>query len=105
MRSRQAELGNCEDLRRAEPRLTDLYLAAVQRAVDHPGEWTDVRVFKTETNAKMTADCLAGGFVRLGPRHGDTPIKVRGKAYIVTAASVKTMISPGPDGWLLKIRA
>jgi hypothetical protein len=86
-------------------RLTDLYLAAVQRAVARPGEWTDVRVFKTEANANVTAHCLAGGYLRVEPRDGDTPIKVRGKTYIATAAPVKTTISRELDGWRLKIRA
>src|SRR4051794_36753044 len=44
--------------------LTDLYLAAVQRAVDRPGTWTDVRVFETEANAQITGNCLEGGYLR-----------------------------------------
>lgn len=85
-------------------RLTDLYLAAVERAVARPGEWTDVRVFKTEANAAVTANCLAGGYLRVTPREGDEPVSVQGKTYIATAAPVQTMISHGPDGWRLKIR-
>jgi hypothetical protein len=84
--------------------LTELYLAAVERAVARPGVWTDVRVFKTETNASVTANCLAAGYLRVDPRDGDTPVKVQGKVYIATAAPVEPMISKGPDGWLVKIR-
>jgi hypothetical protein len=81
-----------------------MYLAAVERAVARPGVWTDVRVFKTEANAAVTGNCLAGGYLRVDPRPGDTAVEVKGKRYIATAAPVETMISQGPDGWLLKIR-
>lgn len=88
---------------RARP-LTDLYLTAVERAVARPGTWTDVRVFATEFNARMGADCLAGGYLRVQPREGDRPTLVAGKRYIATAAPVETKVDEGPDGWLLKIR-
>ena len=96
----------CERTRttlRARP-LTDLYLAAVERAVARPGTWTDVRVFDTEFNARMGAICLAGGYLRVQPRPGDTPILVAGKRCISTAAPVETKLDEGPHGWLLKIR-
>jgi hypothetical protein len=85
--------------------LTDLYLAAVERAANRPGIWIDVRVFDTEMNAGVTANCLNGGFLRVQPRRGDTEVRVRGKQYIATAAAVEVSIHEGPDGWLLRIRA
>ena len=85
--------------------LTDLYLAAVERAVARPGTWTDVRVFDTEFNAQITASCLEGGYLRVQPRDDDHPISVRGKRYIATAAPVETTVDNGPNGWMLKIRA
>lgn len=88
---------------RARP-LTDLYLAAVERAVARPGTWTDVRLFAGEFNARMAANCLAGGYLRVHPRESDTPVTVAGKRYIATAAPVETIVEEGPDGWLLKIR-
>jgi hypothetical protein len=34
-----------------------------------PGTWADVRVFGTEFNARMGANCLANGYLRVHPRH------------------------------------
>jgi hypothetical protein len=61
--------------------LTDLYLAAVERAVARrAGTWTDVRVFDAEFNAQITARCLEGGYLRAQPRDGDRPVTISGQA-------------------------
>ena len=90
---------------RARPN-TDMYLAAVERAVRRPGEWIEVpRRFETEFNAKMTGSCLRGGYLRVQPRRGDQPITMNGKRYIATAAPVTTRVEPAPKGgWRLEIR-
>jgi hypothetical protein len=95
---------SCEDRDVRSRRLTELYLTAVERAAARPGEWTDVRVFNTKANADVTANCLAGGYLRADPREGDTPVRVAGKTYVATAAPVTTKITQEPDGWSLKIR-
>ena len=49
--------------------ITEMYIAAVERAVASPGLWIEVpRRFRTEFNARITADCLAGGYLRVEVR-------------------------------------
>jgi hypothetical protein len=45
-----------------------------------------------------------GGYLRVEPREGDTPIVVRGKPYIRTAAPVTPRVRQADDGWKLSIR-
>ena len=72
--------------------------------MQRPASWIDVRVFKTEGNARVTASCLSRGFLRVQPREGDSPITVRGRRYIATASPVETDVAEEPEGWGLRIR-
>lgn len=90
---------------RARPK-TDLYLGAVGRAVDCPGQWVEVRRhFESEFNAEKTASCLQEGYLRVEPEKGDTPLVVEGKRYIATPAPVTPRVSADLEGgWKLEIR-
>ncbi len=86
--------------------ITDMYIAAVERAVASPGLWIEIpRRFRTEFNAKMTADCLRGGHLRVEVRPGDTPIVVAGKRYLKTPARVLARVEHDRQGWLVRIQS
>jgi len=86
--------------------MTDMYLSAVQRAVQTPGVWVEVpRSFPSEFNASITGSCLEHGYLRVEPREGDVPIVVHGKRCIRTAGPVKTCIRNVGDAWQLSIRS
>src|SRR3712207_2943480 len=85
--------------------LTDLCLAAVERAVGRPGRWVDVMVFRNSARVGKTATCLAGGYVPDRPRPGERETLVRGERCIATAAPVATRVDKMVSGWSLKIRA
>jgi hypothetical protein len=90
---------------RARPK-TDMYLAAVEEAVERPGRWITIpRTFKTRTNAQVTAGCLGSGYLRVQPRDGDRLVKAEGKPCIATAAPVTARVDARPNGeWTLRIR-
>lgn len=85
--------------------MTDLYLAAVERAIEQPGRWLLVpRRFDTEFNASVLVSCLQGGYLRVCPREGDRPIVVAGKRCIRTAAPVDAEVKRIDDGWQVVVR-
>jgi hypothetical protein len=86
--------------------MTDMYLAAVRKAIEAPGEWVELpRDFRTEFNASITGSCLEGGYLRVEPRVGDTPVVVQGKKYIRTAGPVEARYRKVGDAWRLSIRS
>ena len=85
--------------------ITDVYIAAVERAIAAPGRWIEVpRRFQTQFNANVTAVCLRGGYLRVEVRDDDTPIYVAGKRYLKTPAPVHARVERDYDGWLVRIR-
>lgn len=83
-----------------------MYIAAVERALAKPGIWIEVpRRFQSEFNARMAADCLAGGYLRVEVRPGETPLYVGGKRYLKTPGPVVTQVEPDREAWLVRIRA
>lgn len=81
-----------------------MYLASVEQAIANPGVWIEIpRTFKTEFNAKITRTCLEGGYLRVEPRTGDTPM-VGGKRYIATAAPVATRVGESDGEWTVSVR-
>lgn len=84
---------------------TDMYLVAVQDAVNQPGHWIEVpREFETEFNASITGSCLEGGYLRVQPQEGDQPVTVRGRRYIKTAAPVDARVTEADGKWRLSLR-
>lgn len=63
------------------------------------------RRFRTKFNARITADCLAGGYLRVEVRQGETPLYVNGERYLKTPGPVATQVERGREGWLVRIRA
>ena len=81
-----------------------MYLSAVEEAVSQPGLWIRIpRVFRTEANASVTANCLAHGFLRVRPRAGDASVTMNGKQYLATAAPVRTRVQEAGGVWHLSI--
>jgi hypothetical protein len=84
---------------------TDMYLAAVERAVAEPGRWIDIpRRFDRELVASILGGCLRRGYLRAPPRDGDATIVVDGNSYIRTASPVTSRVAEVDGGWSLSIR-
>lgn len=85
--------------------MTDMYLAAVGRAVAQPGTWVNVpRTFKTKSNALKTGSCLEGGYLRVEPRERQGSVLAEGKWWLATAAPVERRVTRSGDLWVLDIR-
>lgn len=89
---------------RPRPR-TDAYLAAVAAAVSKPGRWQVVDVpFATEANARVTAHCLEGGYLRVQPRDSEPSVVVAARVCLRTPAPVETRVTRDGEDWRLAVR-
>lgn len=57
---------------------------------------------RTKFNARITADCLAGGYLRVEVRQGETPLYVDGKRYLKTPGPVATQVEHDREGWVVR---
>jgi hypothetical protein len=101
---------------RAMPRrrpITDMYLAAVEAALEVPGQWVEVpRDSERSSTLRSPVDASPTGTCESHPVEGDLPIVVHGKQsivvhgkqYIKTAAPVESRHEKVDDVWRLSIR-
>ena len=83
---------------------TDMYLAAVEKAVSEPGRWIDIpRRFDRELTASVMGGRLRAGYLPVPPRDGDEAVEVDGKRYLKTAAPVTSRVDAVGGGWTLSI--
>ena len=81
-------------------------MAAVDRALASPGRGSRSPVdSERSSTARITADCLAGGYLRVEVRQDETPLYVGEKRYLKTPGPVATQVEHDHKGWLVRIRA